>query len=238
MPLSEAAKENMRRAKRDENGNVKPQVYEQLKKAHEAQRQKKQRRKEQKDRDKELEKLRREAEEARKQREIEDLKREIAASKATSSAGNRGSDGARKDPELGNEVPRQAGPRDQEAQGRAPAQAADQAQHGHHAGEKPAAPGGGRGEEVRGEESAQHAAPRAHEPSQPGGVRERGPDGDGGDPVGEVDKGTKDKIAAYAFPNASIAKAVGKTPPDALKGKPQDWSARPAKPVPVNRVRI
>ena len=233
MPLSEAAKENMRRAKRDENGNVKPQVYEQLKKAHEAQRQKKQRRKEQKDRDKELEKLRREAEEARKQREIEDLKREIAA---TSSAGNRGSDGARKDPELGNEVPRQARPRDQEAQGRALAQAADQAQHGHHAGEKPPAPGGGRGEEVRGEEGAQHAAPRAHEPSQPGGVRERGPDGDGLDAVGEVDKGTKDKIAAYAFPNAAIAQAAGKTPPSAPKTPPPP--AQPVKPMPVNRVRI
>jgi len=241
MPLSEAAKERMRKAKRDENGNVKPEVYEQLKKAHEAQKEKKRKRKEQKDRDRELEKLRREAEEARKQREIDNLKREIAATAASGSRGSSGADGARKDAELRHEVPRQAGPEHQEAQGRAPAQAADPAQHGHHAGEKPDAPDGGRSQEVRGEEGARYAAPRAHEPSQPGSVREHGSDGDGGDAVGEVDKGTKDKIAAYAFPNSIIAQAAGKTPPSALAGKPQGRPARPAqpaKPMPVNRVRI
>jgi len=236
MPLSEAAKEKLRRKTRDENGNVLPHIHERLKKAHEVRREKKRKRKEQAERTRELEKLKQEAEEARKQREIEDLKREIAATAATggTSSGSDGSHGARKDTELSNEVPRQAGLRDQKAQGRAPAQAADPAQHGHHAGEKPPAPDGRRGEEVRGEESAQHAAPRPHEPSQPGSVRERGPDGDGGDAVGEVDKGTKDKIAAYAFPNAAIAQAAGKTPPSAPSPKP----AQPAKPMPVNRVRI
>jgi hypothetical protein len=226
MPMSEAAKEKMRKNKRDENGNVKPEIYERLKKAHEVQREKKRQRREQRERARELEKLKQEAEEARKKREIEDLKREIAATDASAK-----NDGARADPELGNELPRQTGRGDEEGEGRAPAQAADPAQHGHHTGEKPAAPDGGRGEEIRGEESTPQAAPRSHEPPQPGGVRERGPDGDGLDSVGAVDKRTKDKIAAYAFPNASI--------PAPSTSKP----AQPAQPaakrsLPVNRVII
>jgi hypothetical protein len=211
MPMSEAAKEKMRRNKRDENGNVKPEIYERLKKAHEAQRKKKQERKEQKERAKELEKLRQEAEEARKKREIDDLKREIAAS---------GGNGARADPKLRDDVPRQTGRGNEEAQGRAPAQAADPPAHGHHAGEKPPAPDGGRGQEVRGEESAPQPAPRSNEPSKPGGVRERGPDGDGLDSVGAVDKRTKDRIAAYAIPNASIPENEPRPPPKAKRPAP------------------
>ena len=221
MPLSEAAKEKLRRSKRDENGNVKPEVREKLKKAQQARQEKKRKKREQKERERELEKLRSEAEEARKKREIEDLKREIE-------------DGARKEPERRDEVPRQAGAGNEEAQGRAPAQDADPPHHGHHAGEKPPAPDGRRGEEVRGEEGAPQPAPRSHEPSQPGGVRELGPNGDGGDAVGEVDKGTKDKIAAYAFPNSSIAQTARKTPSTGKQAKP----TKPAKPLPVNRVII
>ena len=229
--MSEAAKEKLRRNKRDENGNVKPEIYERLKKAHEVRREKKRQRKEQAERTRELEKLKREAEEARKQREIEDLKREIGASASS------GDGGARKEPKRGDEAPRQARPRDEEAQGRAPAQAPDPAPHGHHAGEKPPAPDGGRGEEVRGEESAPQPTSRSHEPSQPGGVRERGPDGDGGDAVGEVDKGTKDRIAAYAFPNSSIAKTPPSAPSSGKRTEPAK-PTKPAKPLPVNRIII
>ena len=174
MPMSEAAKEKMRKNKRDENGNVKPEIYERLKKAHEAQREKKRKRREQKERERELEKLRQEAEEARKKREIEDLKREIGASAASLTAGD---GGARKEPERRDETPRQARSGDEETQGRASAQAADPAHDGHHAGEKPPAPDGRRGEKVHGEGGASHAASRPHEPSQPGGVRELGPNG-------------------------------------------------------------
>jgi hypothetical protein len=226
MPLSEAAKEKLRRKTRDENGNVLPHIHERLKKAHEVRREKKRQRKEQAERAKELEKLRQEAEEARKKREIEDLKREIG-----------GDGGARKEPERRDEAPRQAGAGNQEAQGRAPAQEADPAHHGHDAGEKPPAPDGGRSQEVHGEESAPQPASRPHEPSQPGGVRERGPDGDGGDTVGEVDKGTKDKIAAYAFPNSSIAKAAPSAEKQAKPAKPAK-PTKPTKPLPVNRVII
>ena len=224
MPMSEAAKEKMRRNKRDENGNVKPEIYERLKKAHEAQREKKRQRKEQKERDKELEKLRREADEARKMREIDDLKRQIGAK---SSSASRDSDGARAQPERRDEAPRQARPRDEEGQGRAPAQEADPAHGGHDAGKKPPEPDGQRGTEVRGEESTPHAAPRSHEPPQPGGVRDRRPDGDGLDTVGAVDKRTKDKIAAYAFPNASIP-----------ENEPPKKAPKAKRPLPVNRVII
>ena len=231
MPMSEAAKEKMRRNKRDENGNVKPEIYERLKKAHEAQREKKRQRRQQKERDKELEKLRQEAEEARKMREIDDLKRQIGASAANGSSA--GGDGARAQPERRDEAPRQTQPRDEERQGRPSAQEADPPHGGDDAGEKPPEPNGQRDTEVRGEESTPHAAPRSHEPPQPGGVRDRRPDGDGLDTVGAVDKRTKDRIAAYAFPNGSIPAEP-----------PSEQPAQPKKPpkakrtLPVNRVII